>query len=101
MPTCETKRNVAVAWVHPAEANYFRRMDVQERTMNRFTGCLVVIGAMAALPAGAVSLATTGPAQPLPDEGMATVSLPIAENLVAGSASLVPLMAAELPAQQI
>jgi putative membrane protein len=61
----------------------------------------MVAGAIAATsPAWAVSLATTGPAQPRPDQGVATVSLPIAENLVAGSASLVPLMAVELPIQE-
>jgi putative membrane protein len=76
-------------------------MDVQERTMNRITGWLLAAGLVATSSAGAVSLAPTGPAQPLPDQGMATVSLPIAENLVAGSASLVPLMAAELPAQRV
>ncbi len=63
--------------------------------MKTISGWLLV-GVAVASPAWAVSLATTGPAQPLPDQGVATVSLPIAENLVAGSASLVPLMAADL-----
>lgn len=70
--------------------------------MKRSTGWLMT-GSMAALalaaaPAWAVSLATTGPAQPLPDQGLAPVSMPVAENLTAGSASLVPLVAAEIPA---
>lgn len=65
--------------------------------MKRLTGWMWVMAMLATSSAGAVSLATTGPAQPLPDQGMATVSLPIAENLVAGSASLMPLMAADLP----
>lgn len=57
-----------------------------------------VIAVTLGSPAWSLSLATTGPAQPLPDDGVATVSLPLAENLVAGSASLMPVMAADLPA---
>lgn len=68
--------------------------------MKTISGWLLV-GVAVASPAWAVSLATTGPAQPLPDQGVATVSLPIAENLVAGSASLVPLMAADLASQEV
>jgi len=53
---------------------------------------------LASTPAWALSLATTGPAQPVPEPMATAVSLPIAENLTAGSASLVPLMAVDLPA---
>jgi putative membrane protein len=61
----------------------------------------IVSGALAATsPAWAVSLATTGPAQPLPDPVAAMVSLPIAENLTAGSSALIPLAAADVPASQ-
>lgn len=64
--------------------------------MKRETRWLVkIIVTTASCPAWAVSLAPTGPAQPLPEPGVATVSLPLAENLAAGSAALVPLMAAE------
>lgn len=52
-------------------------------------------------PAWAVSAVTTGPAQPLPqliDHGHAVPdALPVAESPAAGSAALVPLMAADLP----
>ena len=73
--------------------------------MKRKTGWLVT-GSMAGLaltaaPAWAVSLVTTGPAQPLPDQGLAPVSMPVAENLTSGSASLVPLVAAEIPATEM
>lgn len=70
--------------------------------MNRMTRWMtraMAAGALAATcPAWAVSLATTGPAQPLPDPVAAVVSLPIAENLTAGSSALVPLVASDLPA---
>lgn len=69
------------------------------RATTRMT-CWLALGAAAAAPAWAVSLATIGPAQPWPDQGVATVSLPIAENLAAGSAVLVPLMVAEAPADE-
>jgi putative membrane protein len=67
----------------------------------RISAGLLLVGGLATAPAWAVSLATTGPAQPLPDQGVASVSLPFAENLVAGSTSLVPLMAVDLPAQEV
>ena len=63
------------------------------------TGALITMAVIS--PARSMSLATTGPAQPLPDKGVATVSLPLAENLVAGSASLMPVMAAETPAHLV
>ena len=70
--------------------------------MKRMRGWLVTgsmaVAAFAAAPAWAVSLVATGPPQPLPDQGLTPVSLPMAENLSAGSASLVPLVAAEIPA---
>jgi putative membrane protein len=71
------------------------------RGMNRQSaGMLTGIITLAVIsPAWSMSLATTGPAQPRPDQGVATVSLPVAANLVAGSASLIPIVAAELPAQ--
>ncbi|HEX6636871.1 MAG TPA: DUF4142 domain-containing protein [Steroidobacteraceae bacterium] len=69
------------------------------RAITRMASWLA-LGATAGAPAWAVSLATTGPAQPGPDQGVATVSLPIAENLAAGSAVLVPLMVVAAPASE-
>lgn len=65
---------------------------------------LLVIGGFAVttpmwmLPASAVALPTTGPAQPLPGPATHTALPVLVENLTAGSASLVPLVAADLPA---
>jgi putative membrane protein len=59
-------------------------------------------GLAAAAPAWAASLATTGPAQPLPlpvELGAVIVTVPQSEVLTPGSAALVPLMAADLPSQ--
>jgi putative membrane protein len=58
---------------------------------------LTAIGIIAA-PAWAVSLPAAGPAQPLPDSTV--TSLAPGENLTAGSAALVPLMAADMQANQ-
>ncbi|HUQ11097.1 MAG TPA: DUF4142 domain-containing protein [Steroidobacteraceae bacterium] len=75
-----------------------------KRVTRWVTGTIVSGALLATCPALAVSLATTGPAQPLPDPVAAMVSLPIAENLAenltAGSSALVPLAAADLPASQ-
>jgi len=55
-------------------------------------------GVLATLPAWAVSLSTTSPPQPLPE---AATAVPLAlETWSAGSATLVPLMAADLPARR-
>lgn len=56
---------------------------------------MLVLGMAVTSPSWALSLATTGPGHPLPDSTATVVTLPVAENLTAGSASLVPLMAAE------
>lgn len=74
--------------------------------MKRMTRWLVTGSIAATLvgvtaPAVAVSLAATGPAQPRPDVSLAPVSLPVAETLTAGSAALVPLVAAEVPATEM
>jgi len=63
------------------------------------TGLVIVAIAMTA-PAGAVSLSTMGAAQPLPDTDAPTATLVAADNWTAGSASLVPLMASEMQANQ-
>jgi putative membrane protein len=69
------------------------------KCIKRWMTRAMATGALAATcPAWAVSLATTGPAQPLPDPVATVVSLPIAENLTAGSSALVPLVASDLPA---
>jgi putative membrane protein len=61
---------------------------------------LTLSGMAAASPGLAASLAPTGPAQPMPELGAVPVALPVAEDLTAGSAALVPLMAADLPAEE-
>jgi putative membrane protein len=68
--------------------------------MKTFARWLMMTGMAAAAPAWAVSLATTGPAHPLPDTDAVMAALPLAENLTAGSASLVPLMAVDMPAER-
>ena len=60
---------------------------------------LAVIGIVAA-PAWAMSLPAAGPAHALPDSTVNSSSLAPAETLAAGSASLVPLMAADMQASQ-
>jgi len=58
---------------------------------------LLLAGIIAA-PVWAVSLPAAGPAQPLPDGTVTAASLAPGENLTAGSASLVPLMAIDTQA---
>ena len=59
-----------------------------------------LVGVLIMLPAGAVSLDATGPAQPLP-EGAPSAAAPMAiESWSAGSAALVPLMAADAPSRE-
>jgi putative membrane protein len=63
-----------------------------------------IVGAVAAMswsPAGAISLPAAGPAQPIPDASAIPASLAPGESLAAGSAVLVPLMAADMQAGQI
>jgi putative membrane protein len=64
----------------------------------------VAIGMVAATawaPTWAISLSAIGPAEPIPDTPATPASLAPAESLTAGSASLVPLMAADMQAGQI
>lgn len=61
---------------------------------------LALLGALALVPAWAVSLDATGPAQPLP-EGARGSAAPLAiETWSAGSAALVPMMAIDTPARE-
>src|SRR5262245_53369548 len=72
-------------------------MERYERRYTRITG-LTLAGLLATAPAWPVSSAATSPPQPLPDA--ATTAAPLAmESWSAGSATLVPLMAADLPAR--
>jgi len=64
----------------------------------QWTTSLTVAALAASACAGAVSLSTTGPAQPVPDTLAVAASLPVAESLSPGSAALIPLVAADLPA---
>jgi putative membrane protein len=66
--------------------------------MKRAPLCLLTAIGIVAGPAWAVSLPAAGPAQPVPDSTV--TSLAPGENLTAGSASLVPLMAADMQANQ-
>ena len=68
--------------------------------MNRLTRCIVIAGFAAAPPSFGVALPTTGPAQNLPTLGATPVGMQVADTVTAGSATLVPLMAADLPASQ-
>jgi putative membrane protein len=61
---------------------------------------LAAIGIIAA-PAWAISLPAAGPAQPLPENTWTPSSLAPGESVAAGSASLVPLMAADMQANQV
>jgi putative membrane protein len=74
--------------------------------MKRITQCVVVAGLVAAAaPAWAASLGTAGPSQPdlraADDLGVIIAAVPRTDIVAAGSAALVPLMAADLPAQKI
>jgi putative membrane protein len=60
---------------------------------------IAVVGLLAA-PAWAISLPAVSPAEPLPETTVNSASLVPGENLAAGSASLVPLMAADMQATQ-
>jgi putative membrane protein len=61
------------------------------------TGLVTLATLAMAAPAGAVSLRAVGPAETIPDRGVIPVVLPFTENLTAGSATLAPLMAADVP----
>jgi putative membrane protein len=76
-------------------------IKMQRKTRWLMTGSIAATLLGVVAPAAAVSLAATGPAQPRPDQGMSAVSMPVAENLTAGSAALVPLVAAEIPATEL
>jgi len=67
------------------------------RKLRLFNRTIAIVGIAMAAPVWAVSLASVGPSQPLPDVSVDPASLAAAES-VAGSASLVPLMAAEMQA---
>jgi putative membrane protein len=61
---------------------------------------IAVIGIAVAAPLWAVSLSTVGQPQPLPEARMNAAPVVVTENLAAGSAALVPLMATEMQANQ-
>jgi len=70
--------------------------------MKRASSKLVTaIGIAIAAPAWAVSLPATAPSQPVPEDTATLVSLAPAESWTAGSASLVPLMAVDVQANQM
>ncbi|HEU5135127.1 MAG TPA: DUF4142 domain-containing protein [Steroidobacteraceae bacterium] len=61
---------------------------------------MAIAAAVISVPAWAVSLPATVPSQPLPEDTAIPVSLVPTESWTAGSASLVPLMAADMQANQ-
>ncbi len=63
--------------------------------MNRIATTLLLAG-MASAPALAASLATTDPAESLPAEALASAAPMAIESWTSGSATLVPLMAADM-----
>ncbi|MEO8062090.1 MAG: DUF4142 domain-containing protein [Pseudomonadota bacterium] len=72
---------------------------MSRRKLRLVNQSLVVIGIAMTTPVWAVSLSTLGPAESLPESPMNTATL-AAESWTAGSASLVPLMATEMQANQ-
>jgi putative membrane protein len=67
------------------------------RTITKRISRSLILAGLVAAPAFAVSLSTNGPVQS-PQADAAATSIPLAENLAAGSATLVPAMAADIPA---
>jgi putative membrane protein len=72
-------------------------MNMIARKLRSLNGTLLVIGAALTAPAWAVSLSTLDTAQPLPETVPNPATL-AADRWAPGSASLVPLMAAEMQA---
>jgi putative membrane protein len=64
-------------------------------------GAALVMAGLAAAPASAASLAATNPVEPLPEGGVSANAPLSIENWSAGSASLVPLMASDMPSSQV
>lgn len=74
----------------------------QARNPAGYMARYVAIAGMAAVPpCFGVALSTTGPAQPLPAVGAVPVGMQVADGVSGGSATLVPLMAADVPASQL
>ena len=69
-----------------------------ERHCRNLNSGITLAGLLACAPVWAVSLATTNPPQPLPNASATAAPLAM-ETWSAGSATLVPLMAADLPAR--
>ena len=67
----------------------------------RIAASFALAGIAALAPAWAVSLAVTSPAQPLPEGGTNEVAPLAIESWSTGSASLVPLMAADMQASHV
>ena len=68
------------------------------RKLRSINKSFVVVGFAMTAPAWAVSLSTPDAAQPLPDGAMSHAPPAAADSWTAGSAALVPLMAAEMQA---
>lgn len=61
----------------------------------------LVMTGLATMPAAGASLAATNPAEPLPEAGLSATGPTAIESWSAGSAALVPLMAADTPSSQM
>jgi putative membrane protein len=70
------------------------------RKLRAFHTTIAIVGIAMTAPVWAVSLSAVG-TQPLPDVGIDTASLAAGESVATGSASLVPMMAAEMQANHL
>src|SRR5690349_7951263 len=111
MPTCETFATVASRGSARRWSNNHRRafsdresiVSVHNRKGFRGWFALTGFALLCGAPVWAVSLATIGPAQPIP-AGVTPADLKATESAVAepgaaGSSTLVPLMAADMQAR--
>jgi putative membrane protein len=108
MPTCETFAQPRLR-ARPAEANYFRRAGLIDRSMimnfRRLARGLSLGGLIiaAAAPTLAVSLPATGPdiVAPQPAPQMSPTQALVADGSTAGAAALIPVVATDAPANPI
>jgi putative membrane protein len=75
-------------------------MNIRTMVIRKMATAVVLAG-IGTAPAWAVSLAATNPAQPMPEGGMSAAAPLAIESWSAGSATLVPLMAADMQAGQV
>jgi len=61
----------------------------------------LLVAGLASAPAWAASLAATNPAEPMPEAGLSAAAPTTIESWTAGSATLVPLMAADMQSSHV